>query len=150
MVWLGQPDPGPDGIRYFQTTPDCFELIAGADQLHAIRWKSPRLIRWYAACCNTPLFNTLDTPKWAFASLMVDRLATPDALGPCTAHAFVPRPNGKRGHKNAARFMWGFAKSVTVARITGTWRDTPFFNANGTPVAPIQTLTHEDRAQAKI
>lgn len=150
VLWLGQPDPGPDGIRYYQTTPDRFVFTSGQDQLRALTWKNPRLLRWYAGCCNTPLFNTLDSPKWAFASLMIDRLDDPAALGPCSAHAFVLKANGKRGHEHAAGFMWGFAKRVTRARVTGSWRTTPFFDDAGVPIAPIRALTREDRAKARL
>lgn len=150
IVWLGQPDPGPDGVCYFQTAPSFVTLVAGHEKLGAFTWKSPRLVRWYAACCNTPLFNTLDSPKWAFASIMVARLDDPASLGPVTAHAFVQKSNGKRGHVKALGFMWGFARRVAGARLTGSWRETPFFDDQGRPRAPIRKLTKADRDMANL
>ena len=148
IIWLGQPDPGPDGVRYFQTTPDRTRIDASA--LQAFTWKNGKLLRWYAPCCNTPLFNTLNSPKWAFASILIDTVATPDALGEIKARAFIPKANGKRGHDGMATFMFGFLKRVTAARLGGSWRQTPFFDDTGTPRAPVQHLTQTDRASAQL
>lgn len=128
VIWLGHPDPGADGVRYYQTAPSHVSFRSGQTQLKAYRWKSPRLLRWYAACCNTPVFNSLDSPKWAFVSIMLDRLEQPEALGPCKAHAFILKSNGKRGHTGAAGFMFGFAKRAIGARLSGSWRKTPLFD----------------------
>lgn len=150
IVWLDQPDPGPDGVHYYQTTPDRVTFEGGGDTLAAFTWKSPKLLRWYAPCCNTPLFNTLNSPKWAFASMMVDRLGAPNPLGPPKAHAFIEKPNGKRGHNNALGFMGGFIKRTIAARVSGSWRKTPFFDGDATPVAKVQALTADDRAKARL
>jgi hypothetical protein len=150
IVWLGQADPGPDGVQYYQTTPNRVTFEKGGDTLAAYTWKSPKLVRWFAPCCKAPLFNTLNSPKWAFASFMVDRLEDPSPLGPVKAHAFVPKPNGKRGHTNALGFMGGFIKRTISARVSGTWRDTPFFDDGGAAIVSIQKLSHEDRAKAQL
>jgi len=71
-------------------------------------------------------------------------------FGPIKVHAFIPKPNGKRGHTGLGGFIWGMLKRTTRARLTGTWRDTPFFNEDGTPSASIQSLNHEDRAKARL
>lgn len=148
VIWLGQPDPGIEGVTYYQTTPARVSFENGA--LAAFTWKNEKLLRWYAPCCNTPLFNTLNSPKWAFASLSVAALNDPDALGPVRARAFIPKPNGKRGHENISAFMWGFAKRVIGGRLSGTWRNTPFFDDTGAPIVPVRALTREDRATAKL
>ncbi len=148
VIWLGQSDPGTDGVRYFQTTPNRVSLDGGIDTLRAFTWKSRKLLRWYAPCCNTPMFNTLNSSKWAFASIAVDRLADPTPLGEVKTHAFIPKPNGKTGNIGLAGFIWGFAKRVIGGRASGSWRDTPFFDPTGTAIAPIQHLTAQDRAKA--
>ncbi|HCP80260.1 MAG TPA: hypothetical protein DIT67_01235 [Octadecabacter sp.] len=90
------------------------------------------------------------TPKIAFASLFVSCASDPTPFGPIKVHAFIPKPNGKRGHTGLGGFIWGMLKRTTRARLTGTWRDTPFFNEDGTPSASIQSLNHEDRAKARL
>lgn len=151
VVWLGQPDPGPDGVQYFQTTPDRVTFETGQDTLAVFTWKSDKLLLWYAPCCNAPLFNTISTPKIAFASMFVARAADPAPFGSVKGHAFIPKPNGKRGHTGLAGFIFGMIKRTGKARITGTWRQTPFFDAETlAPAAQVQNLTPEDRATAQI
>lgn len=148
LVWLGQSDPGQDGVQYYQTTPSNVDLNGAS--LAAFTWKHKRLLRWYAPCCNTAILNTLDSPKWAFASVLTKTLDDPKRLGAVKSHAFVPRDDGKTSHKNMLAFMGGFAKRVTLARLTGSWRNTPFFASHGSPTAPVRSLTHEDRQTVQL
>lgn len=150
IVFLGQPDPGADGVIYYQTSPSHVTFDKGGDTIQAFIWKNTKLLRWYAPCCNAPLFNTLHSPKWAFASMITDRLDDPTALGPVRARAFVPKPNGKQGYEGMFSFMGGFAKRVIGARLSGSWKQTPFFDADGSPITKVKTLTSEDRATAQL
>lgn len=149
-LWLGQDDTGAEGHTYLQTTPARVHFDAGQDTLSVFTWKNKRLLRWYAPCCNAPLFNTMDTPKWAFASLHVARLAPSDALGPVATHGFMRQPNGRFKHKGLLRFMFRFIKRSAGARLSGAWRKTPFFDETGAPIGPVRALTAEDRATAQI
>ena len=92
------------------------------------------------------MFLTARSPKLSFVSFRTDRLETPEALGPVVARAFVRKPNGKRGHEGLPRFIWGFATRSLGARITGRWKKTPFFNADGTPVSPVHLVSKAERA----
>ena len=152
QIWLGQPDPDPDGVCYYQTTPDRIVLATGQDRLGALKWKKGRLVRWYATCCGAPLVNTLDSAKWPFASLDAARLTDPDALtdtiGPCRAYAFRPAPDGKTTTKGMFGFILGFLGRTASARLSGRWRETPFFDGDGHPAAEVRQLTEDDRAIA--
>ena len=151
VIWLGQADPGPEGLGYFQTSPKCVTFQSGGDTLAAFAWKSPKLLRWYAPCCNTPLFNTMNNPKWAFASLFVASASDPAAFGPVAGHAFVVKPNGKKGHTGLAGLAFGLVKRLAMANVSGSWRQTPFFDIETRqPVAQVRHLTHEDRAKARL
>lgn len=148
-IHLGQPDPGAEaGIALWQTTPDHVHLSAGADRL-AIQRLSPKgLMRWYASCCNTPLFNTLRNPRLAFVGLAVERLADPAPLGPQIGHAFMKGTNGKYRHEGFNRIGFRIVKMMLAANLSGRWRQTPFFDASGAPTAPAHVLSREERAAA--
>lgn len=148
VIWLGQPDPGPGGVGYLQTTPAHVSFNGAA--LKAFIWKNKRLMRWYAPCCNTHMFNTLDSAKWPFASFNMNTLQAPSPLGDVTVHGFQDTSDGAPKHIRMGGFMWRFAKRALRARLTGTWRDTPFFERSGKPKAPVQTLTRSDRATARL
>lgn len=146
-IWIGEGDTAPDGIHYYQTTPDRIDFESGLNTLKAIKWKQGRLLRWYAPCCGVALFNTLDSPKWAFASLNTARFADPKAMGPAKAFAFKPTEDGKTQTRGFHHFMFGFMRRTIWARLGGSWRETPFFDENGAPIAPVQNLTREDRSK---
>ncbi len=140
-----QPDPAPGGVQLYQTVPDRVRLDAGQDQLTVFSLSDKGLLRWQARCCGAILFNTMRTPKVAFASFRTDRLQDDTPLGPIRARAFVRKPNGKRGHEGGLTFFLGFAGRALSRRITGRWRQTPFFDGDGTPVRAIHVVPKAER-----
>jgi hypothetical protein len=57
--FLGRPDvlDPSGGTDIFQMPAARVQLTAGADALRCVRF-SPRVLRWYAECCRTPIANT--------------------------------------------------------------------------------------------
>ena len=148
-IHLGRPDPGADGTELWQTTPDRVTITRGADRL-AIQQLSPKgLYRWYATCCATPMFNTLRSPRLAFVGLLADRLDDTAALGPLIGRAFLPGTGGKTyRHEGFNRIGFRIAKMMLAANLSGKWRQTPFFDAAGTPTAPAHVISREERQAA--
>ncbi|WP_415920006.1 DUF6151 family protein [Tateyamaria sp. SN6-1] len=144
-VFAGQPDPAPGPVQLYQTVPFRVQIDAGADQLAPFAFGEKGPLRWQARCCGATMFLTARAPKLSFTSFRTDRLEDPDALGPPVARAFVRKANGKRGHEGLAQFISGFAARSLSARITGRWKQTPFFKDDGTPVAPIYHVSQAER-----
>jgi hypothetical protein len=144
------------GTDLFQTSPARVKLTAGAAHLASLRLSPKGLYRWYAACCNTPLFNTGTGPGLPFASAMtanfVDGVA---GLGPVkarvntgTALGPVPQPNGRLV---TLRAVLGLIGSLLAARIRGDQKRSPFFDAEtGAPAAKARVLTLEERQAASV
>ena len=109
---------------------------------------SPKgLLRWQAKCCGAILFNTVRTPKVPFASLRTDRLSDDSALGPVVAQAFVRKKDGKQGHIGGAKFLWGMLARVLPCRLSGRWKNTPFFDVEtGKPTREVHVVSKADRA----
>jgi hypothetical protein len=134
-------------VDLFQTSPDTIHVDTGIGQLAILRLSPNGPLRWYAACCKTPLFNTLSRPGLPFATVMVARLETPDCLGPVIAESFVPQPGGPPKHRNGGRMAWGIMRRMIASRLSGRWKQTPFFDLEtGEPVVPIHLISKEDRA----
>lgn len=146
QLYLGQPDPRPGPVALYQTTPDRIEIATGAAHLAAFRFRAKGAVRWYAACCQAPLWVSGPGPKLPFVSVDVNRISGAAALGPVRATAFVDRGNGKQGHKGLAAFITGFLRRTVTARLSGSWKTTPLFDAAGAPVAALRVLTKEDKA----
>ncbi|MEO0668444.1 MAG: DUF6151 family protein [Pseudomonadota bacterium] len=144
-VYAGQPDPAPDAVQLYQTAPYHVRIDAGADQLAPFAFSHKGPLRWQARCCGATMFLTARSPKLSFTSFRTDRLEAPEALGPVVARAFVRKPSGKRGHEGLPRFIAGFARRAIGARLTGRWKDTPFFGTDGRPVADVHLVTKAER-----
>lgn len=149
LTALGHTDPGAKGVDIFQTTPDRITIEAGGENLGILRLGPKGLLRWYAKCCSTPLFNTLPSGKIPFVGVQTTALKDTDALGPIQVRGFIPGKNGKQTHQGLPKMIIGMGSRALSARLSGKHRDTPFFDADtGAPTAPQRLLTREERAAA--
>jgi hypothetical protein len=136
MALSGLGNEAVDGVDLWQTTPDRIEIATGADQLVPVRLSPKGLYRWTARCCDTPMVNTFAGPGLPFAGMLVRNIADPAPLGPVIAHGFVTGPDGKQRHQNGAAVVWRMLKRTVAARLSGRWRQTPFFDGAGQPINP--------------
>ena len=147
VMHFGEPDPRPNGVSYFQTTPDRVRFDSGAENLAVLSLRAGSLLRWYATCCGAPLFNTMGAPKFPFASLYVARARDTAPLGPVIADGFIDKGDGKQAHKGLAKMIWRMVRRTLAARLTGRWKHTPFFDVHTLkPVVRPTVLTPQDRA----
>ena len=147
-LYCGQPDPAPGAVQLYQTVPHRVRFDAGQDQLGVFSFSDTRLLRWQAKCCGAPLCLTARSPKLYFTSFRTDRLKDDTALGPIRGRAFVRKPNGKRGHEGLHRFLVGFVARALKGRISGQWKRSPFFDAEGNPVRSVEIVS--DSAQQAL
>ncbi len=145
-LYFDQPDLAPGPVGLFQTMPHAITFTKGAEHLGLFRLSPRGTMRWYATCCNTPMFNTLRNPKLAFAGINTRALRDPDRIGPVVAKVHMPKPEGKTGQKGGAGLAWGIATRMLTARLSGQWRQTPFFDDTGEPVAKAVVPSKQERA----
>ena len=129
------PGSRKEGVGIFQTTPDRIKIKAGAAHLALMQLTPNGLFRWYARCCDTPMFNTQKSPKLPFTGVLTHCLEATTALGPAWGEGYIEGPDSKERHQRIGRMIFRFGKRALYARISGRWKDTPFFNEDGTPVA---------------
>lgn len=154
---LGRPGEDLDargGTNALLTVPSAITLTQGADQLAALRMTGRGPLRWYAACCRTPIANTGPSREAAYASLLAPCLggagpALDAAFGPVRLFGFV---RNARGRPKPPRtpfvgvLLRVLARSVK-ARLDGGYRRNPFFDAvTGRPVAEPEILAPDQRA----
>ncbi len=144
MDLSGLGSEAAEGVDLFQTTPDRVDITAGADQLEPMQLSPKGLFRWTTRCCGTPIANTFGGPGLPFAGMLVRNLSRPGALGPVIAHGFVTGADGKQRHQNGATVIWRFLKRTLAARLSGRWRQTPFFDRDGQPIAPPRLAPKPD------
>lgn len=119
----------------------------GAEQLAVMQLSPKGMLRWYANCCKAPLATTPNSPKFPFAGFIVKRLADPSRLGPAKTRGFVQLPNGKQKHENLAPAAIGLLRRVVKSRLSGSWKNTPFFDPETqAPVARPTVISKSERA----
>ncbi|MHA6323496.1 DUF6151 family protein [Roseivivax sp. CAU 1753] len=132
------------GTLILQTLPDSLTIPRGADHLRALRMTSKGVVRWYAACCDTPVANTIATPALPFVGMVLPQGT--EAFGRCRTHVHTnhaARPVRQRGMAAAA---WGLIGRGIAARLRGQTAS-PFF-AEGTLVRQPEVLDREARQAA--
>ncbi len=129
------------GSDIVQTAPGYLSFTQGQDQLACLRLSPKGLLRWYATCCSTPIGNTPANPRFAFVGLLHVALGDPaglePAFGPPRMYVHTrfargePKPESVVSVPRIALMM----ARVTAARLSGRYRQSPFFAADGSPVA---------------
>lgn len=140
------------GVDLFQTLPSALEITEGAQHLACQRLSPKGLMRWYASCCDTPMFNTLGTQKLRFLGVLthvIDGDPT-DAFGPVQVVANVASAaSGSETLKEygVAKAVQGVLVRHLHAVISGK-RNSPFIDVEGKPVVTPYILTLEERHAA--
>lgn len=136
------------GTEIVQLAQPRVRFTQGAELLAVVRLSERGILRWYARCCNTPIGNTLGTPKIAVIGLIHacldhDRLGEDFGRGLAIVHTAnalgdpKPRPRGLLGV---------IVRGVALAagnRVSGRYRGSPLFDEAGAPKATPRILEPE-------
>ena len=142
------------GTEIVQIAQPRLRITQGLEHLACLRLSANGMLRWYAACCNTPLGNTMADPKIGFIGMIhtsldharmdadfggaIARLNTNTALGETK-----PRQRGLAGV--IARFIY----LVVSTRFSGRYKNSQLFNSSGAPILQARVLTAEELAHFK-
>ncbi|QUJ77121.1 hypothetical protein KDD17_03585 [Sulfitobacter albidus] len=144
-------DPEDRGVELYQTTPDKISFQRGRGNLAVFSFSPKKLLRFRASCCGVPMFTMLPTPKFALAGMMTNLLDSTEAIGPVASEAFIPQPDGTSRHSSTLKLYGGTIWRAFVARVTGRWKQTSFFDIKtGKPVAPVYVPTPQERAKLPL
>ena len=127
------------GSDILQTAPCHVSFTGGREHLACMRLRPTGLLRWYADCCRTPIANTPANPKFHFVGLLHSCLDADldGAFGPPRMRGYTRFARGepKPAQQMPAARMARMGAAVLWARLSGGYRQTPFFDAAGQPVA---------------
>jgi hypothetical protein len=133
--------------------PRQLELSQGRDALKCMSLSDKGMLRWYAGCCNSAIGNISRNRKVAFVGLVHTFLARSEselnaAFGPARMLSCTDGARSKVASSGwrAVPTMLGFARKLLWARLSGSYRDTPFFGSNGKPMVQPLVLTPAQRA----
>lgn len=152
---LGRADVLDDrgGTEIFQIASWRLQIEQGAEYIACLRLSPKGLFRWYAACCNTPLANTLAENRFAFCGLSVAALpGSAEVLGPVICRNATASATGSgEGLRDFGIPCAGFRfiGRMLKSKLTGRGRISPFFDADGAPFSEPNVLTLEEREAAR-
>jgi hypothetical protein len=145
------------GTSIIQTLPANVSFTEGVEHLSCMRLTAKGMLRWYAACCNSAIGNTLPTPNLSFIGLIhtcLDSDQTPldEAFG--SIRMYINTQSTIREHKpKSAGVLPGTLRLLGMmlrARLDGSYKQTPFFfMESGTPIVVPKVLTAEELKSVK-
>lgn len=139
------------GTEIVQVAQSRLRFSRGMEHLAAMRLSEKGMVRWYAACCKTPIGNTMANPGISFVGMIhasLDREQLDRDFGTAVAHVNTGSALGERTVKPRGLFsvMIRFVSIVVAARLSGRWRESPFFNHSGSPIVRPVVLTPSELA----
>lgn len=131
-------------------------ITAGREHLACVSLSPRGLLRWYAACCGTPIANTPRNWKLPYVGVVHTCLHHPDPLertfpevelrvNTKGAHGAVSRDTTLAGKLRFA----GMVLRLTGMGLSGAYRSTPLFSASGEPVAAPRVAAREEVEAAR-
>ena len=147
------------GTEVYQTAPAHLEIHVGHDQIRCIRQHPRGLMRWFTACCNTPIFNTVATPRAPFTGVLAPFYAHEDpdvvdrTIGPVRAKTMARWGYGTLpddAHPRAPMSVLLHATRVLgSAFLAGKHKPNPLLGPAGEPIATPIILTEAERTTLK-
>ena len=110
---------GHGGSDLYQVQPHQVVFLEGEENLAVLRLTGRGPLRWYAACCGTPMANTWTSPKVPFATLTAAQFNDRDSLGPIHAQTFRRDGLGyvEKEGTGIALVLFAFLRRVMSRRI---------------------------------
>jgi hypothetical protein len=143
------------GCESIPVLPKDVTFHQGVQHLACVRLSETGPLRWYAACCNTPIGGTAATSKLPFLGLSRACLEStaPSVAASFGAVQFCLYASGARGQPKPKPFgRVGFALWLICnrlrARFTGGFKENPLFDtARNRPIAEPNLLSTADRTR---
>jgi hypothetical protein len=141
------------GTLLYQTRCARMRLDTGRERLACLHLTDAPTLRWYAACCRTPLFNTFKNGKLPFITILTaacDPARRAEIFGPPRGHLFTQDAIGDASHlpkMGTPTLMRRFFVRALKDIVSGDRRRSPLFDAKTLePIAPPRRLTAEERS----
>lgn len=150
---------GNGGTDVLPMAPSGIAITSGHDRLACMSLGPNGLLRWYSACCRTPLANTSRNARTPYVGLCTACLAGDEAS---LSQRFGPRDRVMLNVKSAtgdvpptrlALLKGGLAILAGMLRERLAGRARPpsvFFDAQGQSAAPVDVIPLERRRQLSM
>lgn len=143
------------GSDVVATLPRQVRFEQGLESLACMSLSEGGILRWYADCCKTPIGNTPRNYKTSYVGLLHSCLSSASM-----EHSFGP-PKVRVNTRSARRpvrptpvatavAILKLMRSVLPARLSGRYRENPFFHAQtGAPIRQPRVLSPAERSSLR-
>lgn len=122
------------GTALYQGRCATMRLTGGRERLACVHLTRKPTLRWYARCCNTPMFNTYKNGRIPYITTVVAN-CDPDRreqlLGLAIGHLFTEEGTGDIGHLkrlSLLKLMRRFSKRMIIDTLVGDRRRADLFD----------------------
>jgi len=144
---------GAGGTEVAAALPSGLRFTQGLEHLACMSLSPKGIYRWYANCCRTPVGNTPRNPRLPYvgvirACLDASPVELDAALGRehIAAHMKTAYRKVETTPAATARAVLRIGGKIVKARLTGSWKNNPFFvPGSDTPVRTPQVISREQR-----
>jgi hypothetical protein len=137
------------GTELYQSRCAKMKLVTGAAKLACLHLTDQSTLRWYAACCRTPMFNTYANGRIPYLTTLVancDPSLVKGILGPVVGHLFLPDTAGDLPHMSMNKLMRRFFVRMVRDVFSGDRRRSALFDTKTLlPKSPPHRLTEAER-----
>ena len=139
------------GTALYQTRCARLSFASGKDKLAGVHMTDQPTLRWYAGCCDTPLFNTYANGKLPYTTILLANCDEPGraALGEPRGHLHLAdAPGETRDLKpmSMSALLRSFFKRLVKDIVSGDRRRNPLFDPKTLePIATPRRLTAKER-----
>ena len=140
------------GTALYQTSCARLSLASGKDKLAGVHMTDKPTLRWYASCCDTPLFNTYANGKLPYTTILLANCdeAGRAALGEPRGHLHLADAPGETDDlkpMSMAALLRSYFKRLVKDLFSGDRRRNPLFDPKTLePIATPRRLTPGERA----
>jgi Family of unknown function (DUF6151) len=142
------------GTSILQTLPKHVSFVEGTENIACIRLTENGPLRWYAACCNTPIGNTAPNFKLPFIGLIqnclsAEQVSLDETFGAIRMRVSTQDAIGENQPKSSG-FLAGTLRVISMvirSRFDGSYKTNPFFSPEtGNPIVTPQVLNQDLKA----
>lgn len=139
------------GTALYQTRCARVSFASGRDKLAGVHMTHQPTLRWYASCCDTPLFNTYANGKLPYTTILLANCdkAGRAALGEPRGHLHLADASGETDDlkpMSMAALLRSFFKRLVKDIVSGDRRRNPLFDPKTLePIATPRRLTPQER-----
>ena len=139
------------GTALYQSRCGRLRIDSGLDRLAGLHMTDKPVLRWYASCCKTPMFNTYANGKLPYVTTLLANADAEDRarLGEPIGHLFLEEATGDTTGLQPISMnalLRRFFKRLVKDLFSGDRRRVPLFDAKTLqPIVAAHRLTEAER-----